>query len=378
MVDILTPTDGSSSGRQLGRKVKYGAIRSLRVAGSPEAIGASHGATFSDDIVAYSAERVSIVTAGDWSGAAVSTDQVLSIAESMLPAHDSYAEDLSHEMTAMAAAAGISAAEAVVVGGFTDFVDTVRGLFGDAPYEDNCTAMIVPAPRAQNRQGMLGQTWDMHDTATEHVILLDLEPEAGPRALVFTTVGCLGQIGMNEAGIAIGINNLTAAAGTTGVTWPFVVRKALQQSDLDAAVKSVLDADLAGAHNFLVVDAAGRGVNIEAMPQHKHVTEVAEVTLVHTNHTLEESTTVFEAQRPSGLMESSHRRLSRARRLVDGKTLGPDDLMAITRDSEAVCQVSHEPFHVESCGAAVMRPATGEFWAVWGRPDLNEYERFEL
>ncbi|NND03764.1 MAG: hypothetical protein HKN91_13355, partial [Acidimicrobiia bacterium] len=219
------------------------------MSGSPEAVGAAHGATYSEEIVAYARERTSIVTTGTWSGAEASADQVLSIAELMIPAHDEYSEDLTHEMIAMAAAVGITPAEAVVVGGFTDFVDTVRGRLGDAPYEDTCTAMIVPAAAASERQAMLGQTWDMHDTATEHVILLDLEPGWGPRALVFTTVGCLGQIGMNEAGIAVGINNLTAAVGTLGVTWPFVVRKALEQSTIDDAVKCVMDAELAGAHN---------------------------------------------------------------------------------------------------------------------------------
>lgn len=308
----------------------------------------------------------------------MSADEVISLATEMLPAHEAYAEDLTSEMIAMAAAAGISAAEAIVVGGFTDFVDTVRGRLGAAPYEDTCTAMIIPSPAAADGIAMLGQTWDMHDTATEHVILLDIEPDAGPRSLVFTTVGCLGQIGMNETGIAIGINNLTAAKGTTGVTWPFVVRKALQQSNLDDAVKAVLDADLAGAHNFLLVDDAGRGVNIEAMPQRKHLTEVDSAPFVHTNHTLEASTSEFQAERPGGLKESSEQRLARARQLLAGVEAGPEDLMAITRDSQAVCQVAHEPYNIESCGGAVMRPGTGELWAVWGRPDLNDYERFEL
>ena len=357
--------------------MKYGAIRTLRLFGSSEAIGAAHGATYADDIRSYTAERMSIVTSGDWSGGAISADQVMSIAEEMVPAHDAYAEDLAHEMAAMAAASGISAAEAVVVGGFTDFVDTVRGALGDGPYEDTCPAMIVPAAAASEGRGLLAQTWDMHDTATEHVIMLELRPEAGPAALVFTTVGCLGQIGMNEAGIAIGINNLTAAVGTPGVTWPFVVRKALQQSNLDAAVKCVMDADLAGAHNFLLVDASGRGVNVEAMPQVKVANEVATAPFVHTNHTLTDAAGAHEAVRPTALIESSQRRLDRARQLLTAGA-GPEELMAITRDQDAVCQVATDPYHIESCGAAVMRPSTGDFWAVWGRPDRNDYERFEL
>ncbi len=47
--------------------------------------------------------------------------------------------------------------------------------------------------------------------------------------------------------------------------------------------------------------------------------------------------------------------------------------MAVTRDDQAVCQVSTEPFHLESSGAAIMRPRTRDFWAVWGLPSHNDY-----
>ena len=58
----------------------------------------------------------------------------------------------------------------------------------------------------------------MHDSATEHVVLLRTDPTDAPAALVFTTTGALGQIGMNELGVCVGINNLTATDGTPGVT----------------------------------------------------------------------------------------------------------------------------------------------------------------
>jgi isopenicillin-N N-acyltransferase-like protein len=353
-------------------------ILRLRLDGPPEAIGAAHGAARAAGIRRYTADRTSLVCGGTWSGGEMSRERVLELAESMIPAHQAYSEELTAELAAMAAAAGISTAEAIVVGGFTDFVDTVRGVIGEAPYEDNCTAVIVPASVAESGQALLGQTWDMHDTAARHVVMLDVTPDRGPRSLVFSTEGCLGQIGMNEAGIAVGINNLTAHAGTIGVTWPHVVRRALSQTSLDAAVECVLSADLAGAHNYLIVDAAGQGANIEAMPQALAVTAVDAAAFVHTNHTLAAATGDHEAWRPSALMESSHRRLRRGRELVAGKTLSPQSLMELSRDPDAICQISHEPFHIESCGAAVMRPGTGEFWAVWGRPDLNEYEKFEL
>ncbi len=353
-------------------------MRRLTLAGPPAQRGRTHGEAFAGEIRSYAADRAGLAGSGLWSSEPASQEQLFELATEMLPAHERYSPELYMEMTALAEAAGITLAEAVIVGGFTDFVDTLRGRLGGAAQEDDCTAVIVPGPAAVDGMGMLGQTWDMHDTATKHIVMLELTHTADPAALVFTTVGCLGQIGMNEAGICVGINNLTATAGTVGVTWPFVVRQVLRATDLDDAVKAVLDAPLAGAHNFLLLDRTGRGVNIEAMPQAAAVTEVTAEPFVHTNHVLDQQVASYEAPRPHGLLASSRARHERASAMLDGRPVTPERLMAITRDPDAVCQVSAPPYHIESCGAAIMRPATGEFWAVSGRPDLNEYELLRL
>ena len=167
---------------------------------------------------------------------------ILALAEACIPAHEAHSPVLHEEMCGMAEGAGITLAEAIVVGGFTDFVDTVRshvaGSHPAAVVEDDCTAFIVPDSRADG-VGLYAQTWDMHDSATEHVVLFRVRPDDGPAALVFSTTGCLGQIGMNEAGVCVGINNLTGIDGTTGVTWPTVVRDALLRSTADEALEVV-------------------------------------------------------------------------------------------------------------------------------------------
>jgi isopenicillin-N N-acyltransferase-like protein len=348
-------------------------LRRLELRGDAKRRGAAHGAAFAGEIRRYAEERVRLASNGSWSGRPATRDDVLRLAEAMLPAHRAYAPDLCDEMEAMAAASGLSPAEAVIVGGFTDFVDAVRAHTGTAPEEDDCTAVLVPDALAEGR-GFLAQTWDMHDSATEHVVMLDLEPERGPRALVFSTVGCLGQIGMNEAGICIGINNL-AAVGRVGVTWPFVVRQALAQTRIEEALAAVVDADLAGAHNYLLFDRGGRGFNVEAMPARKHVRELAGAPLTHTNHCLEAETRPHEAARAPELLASSEARLRRARKLLEGGSIGFERLMELTRDPEAICQRSRPPHHIESSGAVIMRPGSGELWAVWGLPSENEYER---
>jgi isopenicillin-N N-acyltransferase-like protein len=205
-------------------------------------------------------------------------------------------------------------------------------------------------------------------------VMLDVRPERGPRALVFSTVGCLGQIGMNDAGICIGINNLAAAKGRLGVTWPFVVRKALEETRIEDALARVVDADLAGAHNYLLLDRRGRGYNVEAMPGRKHVRELHEAPLFHTNHCLEDETRALEAVRPPELLASSKARLRRAQELLAEGPIDLDRLVAMTRDPEAICQRARPPYQIESSGAVIMRPARRELWAVWGLPSENEYE----
>lgn len=347
------------------------AIRVLELAGDPTDRGRRHGRDHAAEIRDYASDRVRLAGMGTELG----RDQLLALADQCLPAHAAYAPDLYEEMLAMAASAGITPAEALIVGGYTDFIDTVRAYVGAGPVEDNCTAVIVPDSVAPGG-GYLAQTWDMHASATAHVVMLDLRPDRGPAALIFSTVGCLGQIGMNEAGIAVGINNLSAADGKVGVTWPFVVRRALQQTDLDRAIAAVVEADLAGAHNFLLFDGRGNGVGIEAMPSAREVVPLDGEVYIHTNHCLLGPTRAHEAPRPPELVESSERRLEDAARLLVKRPISHEDLIALTRDEGWICRHPRAPFDYESCGAAVMRPATGEFWACWGVPSENEYERF--
>lgn len=352
-------------------------IRRLELSGDASQRGVAHGEAHAAEIRRYTRDRVSLASDGSWAGRAAQQQQVLRLAESMLSAHRHYAPELCAEMEAMAAVCGISAAEAIIVGGFTDFVDAVRVQADSVHEEDDCTAVLVPEAFSDG-PGWLAQTWDMHASATEHVVLLDVQPVDGPRAFVFSTVGCLGQIGVNEAGIAVGINNLAAAKGVAGVTWPLVVRKVLMQRNLEDALACVLEAPLAGAHHYLLMDAEGRGFDVEAMPQYRAVRELAAEPLIHTNHCLDAEARAYQAERPPDLLASSEARLARAGQLLEAPGVDLERLMALTRDSQAICQRAKPPHHIESSGAAIMRPGAGELWAVWGLPSENHYDHFRF
>ena len=360
-------------------------IRVVKLSGSPYEMGFAHGQRFHDEIHLFTKDRVALCQDKNWTGHSLPREAVIALAEACVDEHQRYAPDLMDELQGMADATGLSLAELVINNGFTDFIDVVYHLGGIArpaaalpEAADNCTAFLVPNSRSAARQAFFGQTWDMHASATPYVILIHGEPQAEPAFLTFTITGCVGMIGMNSAGIAVGINNLMSTDGQIGLTWPFVVRKILQQDNLADALDCLTGAKLAGAHNYMLMDKQGQGCEVEAMPTSFHVRQLAEETIAHTNHCLIQQNLQVERERPPASRHSSENRLHRARELLAKDAIAIDDLMALTRDEEAICTRPKPPMDVESCGAAIMCPATGDFWAVWGLPAENNYEHFVI
>ena len=108
------------------------------------------------------------------------------------------------------------------------------------------------------------------------------------------------------------------------------------------------------------------------------MTELEDTPLVHTNHCLIDRTFAVQRERKLSSQESSEKRLEQGYALLEKDGLTEEDLQEVTRDPDAICVRATPPRFVETCGAAVMRPATGDFWAVWGLPNENEYEHFTV
>jgi len=357
-------------------------VPTLDLVGTPFELGLAHGRAYRAAIRAYAEERVALAGGAAWTGREMSRGEVLALAEACVEPHRAYAPDLMTELEGMAEATGLSLAELIVVGGFTDFIDTVAGAnrSGGAVLEtravDDCTAFLVPAARMADGAAAFGQTWDMHESSTEHLVLMRGRPKAGPDFLVFTTAGALGMIGMNEAGLTVGINNLMSADGRPGVTWPFVVREMLKADDLAGALAALRRAPLAGGHNYLVLDATGAGANVEAMPTAEHTTPLADEPIAHTNHNLDPRTRAVERPREPDSQADSEARLADAERLLDRHDLTITDLQAVTAHEANICHRGEAPRFVGTCGGVVTRPASRELWAVQGLPSEGAYERF--
>lgn len=374
-------------------------LRVLRVSGAPYEMGYHHGQAFRADIELLTEERLRLCTDPFWTGGrAASYDEVIALGKACLQEHWAFDRNLMEEMQGMADATGLGLNELVIMNGFTDFVDvvandrnaaTVFGVNGNGSFskvdDGGCTAFIVEESATADGRAYLGQTWDMHASATPHVILLNVQPDDGPELLIFTITGCIGMMGMNEHGVAVGVNNLAGADGHIGVHWTYVTRKMLAQRSAEAALGVLLCANLSGGHNYVVLgpsETGGlRGWNVEAMATCAHTTPV-DGYIVHTNHCLAPETSAQERPRKPLSLRSTTTRLAQAQRLLAGQqgAITIDSLMALTRYQEpgemSICAVTQPDYDIESSGACIMSPTTGEFWAVWGVPAENEYERF--
>ncbi|HFC11735.1 MAG TPA: hypothetical protein ENJ56_02740, partial [Anaerolineae bacterium] len=316
-------------------------LRLIELAGSYYQIGRKHGEQYGDDIRLFAKERVELCMSGQWSDQPLTRQRVLEIAEACVPFHTNYAPDLMDELRGMADATGLSLAELIIVNGFTDFIDTLYAVTKqDRPIIDNgsnddCTAFLVPNAVSADQHGFYGQTWDMHDSATPYVLLLRVKPDNAPSALVFTITGCVGMIGMNSEGIAVGINNLMGGDGCIGVTWPFVVRKVLQQDNIADALACIMEAPLAGAHNFMLMDKLGNGYNIEAFSTTNEVTKLGANPIAHTNHCLFPHTIACSRPRDPATQARSEHRLTSAEKLMQG-VVSAETLLALTNSSDVV------------------------------------------
>ncbi|MBZ0294539.1 MAG: C45 family peptidase [Anaerolineae bacterium] len=362
-------------------------IRVLKLSGSPYEMGYQHGLAYANEIRDLTEERIRLCSDETWTGRTLACEEALALAQSCLEAHQNYAPDQMEQLEGIAAATGLSVVELLITNGFTDLIDVIYNA-SDAPstqpsrIANDCTSFMVGQAAADDGHSMLGQTWDMHATATPHVLLIQSEPDSGPAFLAFSVTGCVAMIGLNEAGIAVGINNLVGADGAPGVTWPFVCRKILSQTHIDDALACITDAPLAGSHNYLLLDSEGHGYNIEAMTTATHITELSGDVLAHANQCLAAPTQAVERPPSDEAIEDSQTRVNRALTVLEQRSLNPEALMDLTRDRSdgaySVCSISQPPYYSETCGAVVMRPATREFWGVWGLPIHNAYEHFVL
>lgn len=233
-----------------------------------------------------------------------------------------FAANIAAEMEGIAQGSGCSLTDIVVLNNYTDFRDL------SLP-EEGCSTVHIQTPE----HVLAGQTWDMHRSAKNYLALLHVPSTLDHSAqLILTLVGCVGLMGVTTHNTLIGVNNINTANAQTGLIWPLLIRKVLEQEGLAQMRSTLLTAPVTSGHNYLISSAEG-GEHLEITPS---VSEKVSALIkgqvggiFHTNHCLGHEIEKLEDK--SSMSSTTHerwdllaRKTYRVRDLEDFKNLLSD------------------------------------------------------
>lgn len=229
----------------------------------------------------------------------LSPERVRHIADQSLAALEAWCPRLATELIATAEAAGVAVWRLAALNARTEVLAAV------APdTEGECSTMIY-APAGAVPQTM--QTWDWHAALCPSGLVLELVPGdaqadgAAPndpglvgRVRLFTELGVLGKIGVNDAGLGVHFNILHHVSNHPdgGVPVHAVARRILEEARTVAEAEAIArSASVSASTVITVATAAGpepRAASLELSPAGVAIVAPTEAGwLLHTNHFLD-------------------------------------------------------------------------------------------
>ncbi|MEI6778371.1 MAG: C45 family peptidase [Chloroflexales bacterium] len=213
--------------------------------------------------------------------------------------------------------------------------DSVTSDSGIAPFDDGeCTTAAALPSATATATTILAQTWDWAGDQRAACLLLRVRAPGEPEILTMTEAGIVAKIGMNSAGLAVGLNLLRSETDGRDLGMPVhvLLRKMLQARSF-AQARAVADmAPAAGSSCVTLASATGDLVSLEITPA-----GVAEVlpeggVLAHANHCLDAGAASGECPINPALSTTRERHGRAWDLLHTSAALGIADFQAILRD----------------------------------------------
>jgi isopenicillin-N N-acyltransferase-like protein len=256
--------------------VGNGFFPQVTVRGGPFERGRQHGAQAGDLIAAHLAYLIDALCSGQRSRPAAPTrGRLLERALAFLPLYEAYAPDLVEEIRGVAAGARISFAEALLL--------NVRGE-ALGVVDEGCTAFAVGRGLTAGGAVLAGQTSDQAAWNREVMIVLAVEPDTGPAALMCAHAGLIGYHGCNAAGVGQFANAVPSTGWRMGLPQYLMKRRLLAQPDVAGCLAVLRETTIASAGNYVLADRTGSLLDVEITSIGLATLEPADDLIVHTNH----------------------------------------------------------------------------------------------
>jgi isopenicillin-N N-acyltransferase-like protein len=350
----------------------------LNLSGDPRERGGTHGEQLAEDIATFYDSWIAAATSprGLTAGHGTlgkSEADYLAYGMAHVPAAREYAPDLVQEIDAIAEGAGMPFEKVFLLNCFDEaamhgpaLLDTMHG----------CTAFAATGRATVDGVTYVGQGWDTHEYFPSYLFRITSADQ--PDMLVFSHPGVLAGTGINEHGLCIVWNTLKANNARLGVPATFVVRKALQASELAQLVGNVISSRRANGMNFIAGDEDA-AVDLELSPSRYHFTYSHGI-LHHANHFEAPEFLDLEADLPNRAPDTLLRS-GRMRELLDRSfgSIDRDVLSEVLSDHAggpgSICR--HHAQTKTLC-SVIYVPAEKTMWATNGNPCTEPFVEYSV
>lgn len=209
-----------------------------------------------------------------------------------VPTIEAFDSRCVEEMRGIAAGADVAFDQIVMLNARTELLELAADpsllprILGLAP-PDGCTSLILEPEAAADGRLIHAHNWDWKVESARASVVLRIRSDDGPDILTFTEAGALARFGFNSSGIALTANYLESDRDYSrlGVPLPLIRRKALEQTHLAPAIRTICITPKSGSNNIAVSDSGGGLVfDFECAPDEAFRVEPEDGILVHANH----------------------------------------------------------------------------------------------
>ncbi|MEJ6489636.1 C45 family autoproteolytic acyltransferase/hydrolase [Leucobacter sp. USCH14] len=282
-------------------------------------------------------------------------DRVREIAESCFAALQRWAPNLAEELAATALAAEVPLWQLAALNARTEVLAVV-----EPDTEGECSTAVF-APRGVAMPESI-QTWDWHEHLCRVGLVVSYAPDAPAsshaapstspkvgRVAMFTELGVLGKIGVNDAGLAVHFNILHHASdrGVGGVPVHAIARRVLDEATTVDEAEAIIASAPASASTVITVlardDAEHRAACFEISSERvAAVRPDAQGWLVHTNNFLAPSQLPGEATRDASTTYARLEHVSDQRARMSGRSI-EQRARAMAGDAGALAPICFRP-----------------------------------
>jgi isopenicillin-N N-acyltransferase like protein len=343
-------------------------LQVVEASGSNYDMGYEHGTKCSQKIRRFS--EIFIREAVQRTGMGV--EKVHAVANLYLPLMERSSPHLVEEMRGIAAGGGVSLEDVLLLNLRHEFMFGLR-----TKQWTNCTSVGLTSELSSTGASVIAQNVDLPPYFHEYMVLLRLKPRSGPRLMMYTAAGTVGNHGINSYGLARSSNALASKREKAlGVSRVVLSRLILQQRSTEDSLDTISRADRAVSGNYMLTDSRGDLVDVESTADDIRTLRPTNGFLVHTNHILHPDI----AETDTGVAEDTYERYTQMTKAVSNHKgrVTPEDVEGWLRDHTgypgSVCNHSS----LTSVAALVLLPAEGKMLVCHGPPCKNEFQDFAI